>query len=85
MHSDPIPAHSILMSFFYLRLGLFNWYLPFRFKVKILYAFLISILRTTYTANVTVLDLISITLFYKEYVLWRSLCNFVYSPLNFIF
>jgi hypothetical protein len=51
------------------------------FRLKILYAFLICPLRATCLILLIVIDLITLIVFGKEYILWRSsLCHFLHSP-----
>jgi hypothetical protein len=85
---QPIPPHpvslrSILILFTHLRLGLPSGLFPSGFHTNILYAFLLSPIRTTCSAHLIVLDLIILIILGEEYKLWSStLCSFLQPPVT---
>jgi hypothetical protein len=58
-----------------------EWLFPSGFQTKILYAFLISPMRSTFPAYFIFLDLVTIIIFGEAYKLWSSsLCSLLQPP-----
>ena len=79
------PSHflKIHLNIFHLRLVLPSSLFPSGFPTKILYAPLLSPIRTTCSAHLILLDLITRTILGEEYrLLCSSLRSFLYSPVT---
>jgi hypothetical protein len=56
----------------------FEWSLPFRVSNQILHAFPISLMRATWSANLILLDLVSLIISGEQFKQWSpSLCSFI--------
>jgi hypothetical protein len=81
--SSPIFRRSILILSFHLHLGLPSGLFPSGYPTTILYTFLISFTRATWSARFIILDLITLITFGKAYKLWSSpLCSILQPPVT---
>ena len=79
----PTSWRPILILSYHLRLGLPSSLFPSGFPTKILYAPLLSPIRTTCSAHLILPDLITRTILGEEYrLLCSSLRSFLYSPVT---
>jgi hypothetical protein len=69
-HPTAVRSISILSS--YIHLSFASGFFPSGFLTKILYAFLIYFMHATWHAHLILLDMITVIIFGKEYILWSS-------------
>jgi hypothetical protein len=82
----PVSLRSTLILSSHLHLGLPSGLTPSGFPIKILYAYLISPMRTTWLARFILLDFITLIMFGEAYKLWSSsLCSLLQLHLSTLF
>ena len=80
---NPIALRYILILSSRLGLGLPNGLFLSDFSIRNLYSFLHTPMRAIFPTHLILLDLITRTIFGKEYrTLSSSLCNFIHSPVT---
>jgi hypothetical protein len=78
----PTSLRSILILSTHLRLGLPSGLFTSGFPTNIIYAFLFSHIRPTWTVHLILLYLIILITFGEEQMLWSSSCSFLKSPVT---